>query len=106
MKTFNIQLQPERDFLVCKEEVVSLLNGEGLKPEIVQGNDDGPYINITFETKSVSGAWALLKEKVLGCKGVKGSAIITCQGSEGWDNYLLLYHFDLSLELDNVPSGH
>ena len=31
------------------------------------------------------------------------ASIATCQGSRGWDNYLLLHHYDRTFKLDSLP---
>jgi hypothetical protein len=31
-------------------------------------------------------------------------AIVVCQGERGWDDYLLLHHFDSSVPLDQLTA--
>jgi hypothetical protein len=72
--------------------------------ESSEGDDEGPYVNFTFQAKDVSRLWAKIQRKVLEHARVGAalakSSIIICEGSEGWDNYLLLHHFDRRLKLD------
>jgi len=39
--------------------------------------------------------------RVLG-PSLRRSCIVTCEGTRGWDNYLLLYHFNQKLKLDTL----
>lgn len=106
MKYINIQLQPKKSSLVSKEDILFLLVKLGLSPEVSEGNDNGPYINILFRVNSIYQVWGQLESELLSCPGVRESSIITCEGSQGWGNYLLLHHFDSAEEIDNVPSNH
>jgi hypothetical protein len=42
-----------------------------------------------------------LKHRRLGA-ALRRSAIVTIQGSRGWDNYRLLHHFDGREQLDRI----
>ena len=33
------------------------------------------------------------------------ASIATCEGNRGWDDYLLLHHYDRTLDLDTLPRG-
>ena len=33
---------------------------------------------------------------------LRRSYIVSCEGTRGWDNYLLLYHFNQKLKLDTL----
>ena len=104
MKGICIQLQPKKSSELKKENVLRILQSFGFSPEITEGNDDGPYINLTFDTTSITQTWSQLKHELLNCPGIETSAIITCEGSLGWDNYLLLHHFDPSQKLDKATN--
>ncbi|WP_346840060.1 hypothetical protein [Microbulbifer sp. SAOS-129_SWC] len=106
MKGINIQLQPERSSNLEVENVLSVLEIEKLSPKISEGNDNGQYINIDFRVHSVYEVWNRLKPQLFLCPGVKESSIVVCEGSQSWDNYLLLHHYDSSQETDDVPSNH
>lgn len=72
------------------------------------GNDRGPYVNYMFETRSIAKTWdaismSVLKHRRIGAH-LRRSTIITCEGSRGWDNYLLLHHFNSKIELDHLPT--
>ena len=69
------------------------------------GEDDGPYINVRFEAPDHIAAWAALRtmymESDVG-RELASSTIATCEGEHGWDDYLLLHHFDPRVQLDEL----
>ncbi|GLQ96529.1 hypothetical protein [Dyella mobilis] len=66
--------------------------GSVLGVEVNRGDDDGPYVNVTFATPNPQVLWPAIREVVV-LHGLQRASIITCTGSRGWDNYLLLHHF-------------
>ncbi len=111
MQTLCIQIQPDRvaDF----DEAIVLATCQGLrvfKPLITafqmeQGEDDGPWVNLSFETEQPARVWPLLQAAFYdaGPLGdvMRASSMAMCSGKNGWDDYLLLYHYDNTLELDS-----
>jgi hypothetical protein len=75
--------------------------------EITQGNDDGPYINYDFRTRDLARLWEVLQTQVFLDRAIgpalARASIATCEGNHGWDDYLLLHHYDRSLALDTLP---
>ena len=68
------------------------------------GDDGGRFINVCFSTGSLAPLWRELQRSFLR-GGVEHGAcskatIVTCEGSSGWDDYLLLHHFDPSQTVD------
>jgi hypothetical protein len=108
---FCIQIQPDRAPDLDLEKVKSLCakisaNKELVKQhEITAGDDDGPYINLLFETEHPAKFWKAFKkdlyENVDVGNDLSESTMATCTGEHGWDDYLLLYHFDSNFELDD-----
>jgi hypothetical protein len=108
MKLLNVQIQPERVPELDEAEVVSRLtstgSGTGLVQhvEVTKGNDDGHYTNVSYATHDLPRLWTLLRREVLEDARIgpilQKAAIVVCQGDNGWDDYLLLHHFD-----DNEP---
>jgi hypothetical protein len=68
------------------------------------GKDRGPYLNFSFTARSIGPIWPAIEKSALAHPklgpSLRRSTIITCQGSKGWDNYLLLHHFDKTKQLD------
>lgn len=102
MKLISIQLQPDRDPTIDKLEVVALLENAGLTPEVQEGDDNGRYVNFNVTSNNVKETWNNIKNSLLELSYFVNAAIVVCEGSEGWDDYLLLYHYDRSEKLDEI----
>jgi hypothetical protein len=111
MSTLCIQVQPNRAPDIDMARIRAL--GEGIASDkelvtrfaIVEGEDNGPYANLMFETTELQKLWRLLQDALYRDEEV-GSALsqasmAMCEGKDGWNDYLLLYHFDPSVKLDN-----
>jgi hypothetical protein len=70
--------------------------------EIVIG--DGRYENFMFQAASPEDAMSkvrvVLDSPDIG-RAARSSCIVTCQGEHGWDDYLLLYHYDRTVAVDH-----
>ena len=69
-----------------------------------EGFDQGPYVNLYFDAPSLAEAWPVIGSKLyedarIG-PSLQKSSIVNCQGQNGWDDYLLLHHFDQTVALD------
>jgi hypothetical protein len=65
----------------------------------------GKYVNILLETSFLFELWLSIRSIL--CLDLEDRSsdipfIITCEGNNGWDDYLLLYHFDKTQILDKV----
>ena len=58
-------------------------------------------MNWSFEVEKPPPFWKAILESGALARISRG-AIITCQGKRGWDDYLLLHHFDPAEELDTL----
>ena len=114
LRTLCVQFQPRRASSINVEAVVALFARIVGKIRSVRafayqkGNDRGPYINFQFDVPAAKlfEAWSQVRKGALGHRilgaSLRCSCIATCQGTHGWDNYLLLYHFDRKLKLDKL----
>jgi hypothetical protein len=106
MKTLSIQLQPERVKLPNVDEVVQQLCDKatqfGAEVSVAAGEDIVRYININMNTDCVPELWQKLKSEFAINPLLAHCTIVCCEGKNGWDDYLLLYHFDSTLILDAV----
>ena len=67
-----------------------------------RGTDAGrPFVNVTFETTNARTLWKWLRENL---GDLFGAAIVSCQGEHGWEDYLLLHHYDPAVadEIDEL----
>lgn len=115
MRTLCIQFQPRRAPGLQPRHVASVLadfaaSVGGIRTFSFRGgNDRGPYVNYFFDTRSPRKIWramsgSILRHHRIGA-GLRRSTIITCEGTRGWDNYLLLHHFDSKVGLDHFRTS-
>jgi hypothetical protein len=75
---------------------------------VVVGEDDGRYENFMFQAASpkdaASKAQTVLDSPEIG-RAARASCIVTCEGENGWDDYLLLHHYDPTEKPDVPPAG-
>ncbi|WP_018150909.1 hypothetical protein [Leeia oryzae] len=110
MTTFCIQIQPDRapglDLATLKQFCETLAAEQPAIERfgLIEGDDEGPFINLMFETDDEFALWKLVKKQlfkhpVFG-KVLKQACMVLCSGEEGWDDYLLLHHYDETIECD------
>jgi len=115
MKKLSIQLQPMFFAAnLCDLAVKKLKTLENNKKLVTSakydyGEEDGVrYINITFTSSDIMQLWKTIQKQFLTetSAGImfKSGSIIVCEGDFGWDDYLLLHHFDPLEKLDELPS--
>lgn len=104
MGYISIQIQPKLSPSINSEGVASFLKSEGYTPEITEGDDSGKYININIKTNNIKELWVKIKEYLQEHNDFANSTIVTCEGSQGWDNYLLLHHFDSKEKLNEIQN--
>lgn len=112
LSTLVIQIQP--DLLPAYDEAAILAACEGLKVHkpliasfrLEEGEDDGRWVNLSFETAEPARVWPLLQAAFYGDgplgEALRAASMAVCTGEEGWDDYLLLYHFDPDQILDSL----
>lgn len=68
------------------------------------GEDEGPYLDLVFETQNPLRSWPLLKRALYGSPrfglGLRQSSTASCTGLDGWNDPLQLYHYDPTVHLD------
>ena len=71
-----------------------------------EGLDDGPYLSLFFDAVCNADAWSsifsTLYEDARFGAALQSSSIAVCQGQRGWDDYLLLHHFDPTVFRDRL----
>jgi hypothetical protein len=106
MKALHVQLQPARSPDLDVADAVARLTEVGerqtARSSVTEGYDRGRYVNVEYVTADVTGLWSSVLAVVRTVPGLSNAAIVCCQGEHGWDDYLLLYHFDPAEPLDQV----
>ncbi|SRR6266571_5878371 len=110
MKALSVQVQPGRaseiDIGVLESVFTRLAQMKHLvlRHQFEHGHDKGEYFNFTFGTEDLATLWATIQGVVYGDPALRGpmevASIASCEGSHGWDDYLLLYHFDATVKRD------
>ena len=102
MGYLSIQIQPKLTHTINSEGVTTFLKNEGYTPEISEGNDSGKYINLNIKTNNIKELWVKVEKYLKEHNELANSTIVTCEGSQGWDNYLLLHHFDSKEKINEI----
>jgi hypothetical protein len=102
MKRLHVQIQPARLPDLNVSEAVAQLKSLDGRARVTEGEDNGPYINVDFKTPDLPGLWKFLREVVHAVPGLARAVIIVCEGEQGWDDYLLLHHFDPDEMVDSL----
>ncbi len=114
MKTLNIQIQPSRCLAIESDKIVACFrkfseNNEYVVEFKTVENKAEDYINIFLSSLSLSKLWATLKEYIFSSgqldSQIASALIVICEGDDGWNDYLLLYHFDKSEQTDDIGGG-
>ncbi len=104
----RLDLAPQLDAAAVKQRLAAVGKSGGIvaSVNVVEGNEDGTFINATFSTPSRPAMWAALREELVKTElkpSLLGCSIVVCTGEFEWDDYLLLHHYRESEQLDSVP---
>lgn len=68
------------------------------------GDDDGRYVNLFLTTLNRSETWDRIRSQLIESRlpggELRDAMIVTITGQNGWDDCLLLHHFDGAEPLD------
>jgi hypothetical protein len=106
MKCLSIQIQADRCGEENPQEVVLRLqcfcSQLACVTDVDVSKGEG-YVNINCTTEDLATLWAHLKKDLYECDSVlQNASIVLSEGDSGWDDYLLLHHYDENEELDSV----
>lgn len=115
MTSLCIQIHPHRSTNMDMDRVrsvcESLTNDRALvgKFACTDGTDGHDYVNLNFQTDHPREFWnalqrRLYRDSALG-SAMRIASMAMCEGRRGWDNYMLLHHFDPLVQCDSFP-GH
>ena len=68
-----------------------------------EGNDNGRYLNFNYLTTKPAELWRTLRSGPFRSKLLRSASMVVCEGANGWDDYLLLHHWDRRRKLDLAP---
>jgi hypothetical protein len=107
----HVQVQPERakrlDIAAANESLRRLAKNRTLvrRFKFEEGSDNGSYMNFNYLTTRPTDLWEALRSGPLRSRLLRSAAMVVCEGANGWDDYLLLHHWDRRLKLDAVPAN-
>ena len=113
MKALSIQIQPELapelDVAEVKRSLAAITQSPLVKKhDFNEGLDKTRYLNFTFGTEDLSSLWSLIQSQVFGnaafAEMLAKSSIVVCEGEDGWNDYLQLFHFDPDLPRDSIDA--
>ncbi|QDV87342.1 hypothetical protein [Planctomycetes bacterium TBK1r] len=104
------QIQIDRLSFMTEKDITDICGKiEGSWPETISyesGNDDGRYVNLFATTSDRVMTWDRIRAQMIESKlpggELRDAMIVTMTGDEGWDDYLLLHHFDRAEHLDTL----
>ena len=79
-----------------------LSNSHSISLQVTEGQEEGRYINLIMEAANPRQTWEAISNELRLDTGFANAAIVCCQGDHGWDDYLLLHHFDRTEPLDEL----
>ena len=110
MKALSVQVQPGRAPDMDVGAVEARFREVAEERQLVKrhqfdrGHDKGEYLNFTFGTEDLRALWERVQEALYRDRNLAGpmgvASIATCEGEHGWDDYLLLHHFDPGVKRD------
>jgi hypothetical protein len=111
MHTLCCQIQIDRLVTITEAQVNEFylaLAAQIPKVTFESGEDDGRYVNLFVESDNAVAIWnsietILLSDRMIGPE-VRTASIVTITGPNGWDDYLLLHHFDPTEPLDTIEN--
>lgn len=101
MKRLHLQLQPSLSPSLNVSDAIAHLQRLAVST-VTEGEDNGHYINFGYETVDLLRLWEVVHEVILLVPGLSQAVICCCEGQHGWDDYLLLHHYDLMEPLDEL----
>lgn len=88
----------------CTRLAAGLVGALGVRFE--EGEDEGGYLNLVFGTYEPLELWpqinAALYQSVEHGPTLRAHSMALCTGSHGWNDYVLLYHFDPSVPVEGA----
>lgn len=112
MRALSIQVQPARSPGIDMAGVLAEFEAIASATELVKhhsfnsGDEQGGYFNFTFGTTDARNLWQLIQSRLYNSAylstHMRQASMAMCSSEEGWDDYLMLYHFDSTVGLDDA----
>ena len=110
MKALSVQVQPSRgqgmDLQLLQARFGAVAENALLvkRHQFDRGYDKVEYLNFTFGTDDLRALWSFIEQSLYEDEQLRGAmaaaSMAMCEGQHGWNDYLLLYHFDPTVKTD------
>ena len=93
--------------VIAEFEAIGSITGLVKHHTFDSGNDRGAYFNFTFGTPNANELWQVIQSRLYSgtfSNHMRHASMAMCSSEEGWDDYLLLYHFDPTVGLDDADA--
>lgn len=99
---------PELDIARVRATCESLSGDRALiaRFSFVEGHDGYDYVNLNFGTDDIPALWSRLQDRLYSGEhgaAMQRSSMAMCVGQHGWDDYLLLRHYDAAVACVSLP---
>jgi hypothetical protein len=104
---FQPHLAPELDPSRVTDLIARFVVGcsEVVDHFFTEGTDRVRWLNFQLKTRNVPALWVAVRKAVLTDpemgSALTRSAMVLCQGDDGWDDYRILHHFNPTQKLDS-----
>ena len=112
MRTINFHVQPRRASPLDVVVISRLMMRAAWNPRVemfsIHRDRRRTWLNFGFSGPAAGQVWKMLRSEVINHRQwgsrLRRCSIVTCEGSRGWDNYVLLHHFDADQPLDTLSA--
>ncbi|WP_157315045.1 hypothetical protein [Chitinibacter sp. GC72] len=104
-----IQLQPHRVPTMDEAKARAALAEFAQQPLVIghrvtEGDENGVFINFEYKTRDLAALWHECQERIyqnsLLAFQLQRASMAIAQGDDGWEDCLLLHHFDPAIDVD------
>jgi len=110
MRALSIQVQPIRapgivmDGIVREFQAIAEMNDLVSHHAFNDGHESVRFFNFTFGTTDAKALWAVVQHRLYNddrfAGWMKQASMAMCSSEQGWDDYVLLFHFDPAVKVD------
>jgi len=111
MKTLAVHIQPERipeaQIAIAIEALKKIVAATpAAQSSLIEINRGPDYANVYLATAEPAALWQAIEHefqlKTPKANPAAEGIVVLCEGEDGWNDYLMLYHFDPSQTLDRL----
>ena len=112
MRSISVQVQPGRSPGIGVDAVTTAFAAIASRTDLVahhtfdSGKDRDEYFNFTFGALKPLALWQEIQSRLYASQEtglhMKQASMAMCSEEDGWDDYLQLFHFDPTVQLDST----